>query len=261
VPSLVNYRGGDAEVFLRRSARLVLPFLRRADALAVPSAFLQRVFGRYDVSAEIVPNIVDVRRFRPAAAMPDRRAPRLVVARNLEALYDIGTALRAFARVRRVVPGATLVVAGSGPEHAALAALAAELGIAGATDFCGRLDREQMAELYRGACLTLNPSRVDNMPNSVLEAMASGVPVVSTDAGGVRFVLRHGVTGLMVPVGDDAAMADAALLLLADEARWRAVRDAALADVQQYTWPQIRERWSRIYAGVMSGERGEVRAA
>lgn len=261
VPCVVNYRGGGAERFLERSARVVLPFLRRADALAVPSAFLQRVFGGYGLSAEVVPNVVDVRHFRPAAVQPDLTAPRLVVARNLEALYDIDTAVRAFARVRAQLPAATLAIAGSGPEHAALVSLAQNLGVADATMFCGRLDREHMAQLYRGASLMLNPSRVDNMPNSVLEAMASGVPVVSTNAGGVRYILRHGVTALLVPIGDDAAMAEAALRLLNDSGLSRALRDAALADVQQYTWTHVRERWGSIYGEVISGGRGEVRTA
>jgi glycosyltransferase involved in cell wall biosynthesis len=261
VPCVVNYRGGEAERFLRRSAATVLPVLRRADALTVPSAFLRQIFGRHGVSADIVPNIIDLQRFRPAAGEPDRRAPRLVVARNLEALYDIGTALRAFARIRAAIPAAKLTVAGSGPERDMLVRLAEELGVASAVDFCGRLERDAMADLYRAACLVLNPSRVDNMPNSVLEAMASGVPVVSTDAGGVPFILRHGLTGLLVPPGDDAAMATAALRLLDDAAEWQRIREAALADVQQYTWGQVRERWSRTYAAVISGVRGEVHAA
>jgi glycosyltransferase involved in cell wall biosynthesis len=261
VPSVVNYRGGEAERFLERSAATVLPVLRRADALAVPSTFLRQIFGRHGFGAEIVPNIIDLRRFRPAAGEPDRRAPHLVVARNLEALYDIGTSLRAFALIRVQIPAAKLTVAGSGPERAALVRLAEKLGIARAVDFCGRLEREAMADLYRAACLVLNPSRVDNMPNSVLEAMASGVPVVSTDAGGVPFVIRQGITGLLVGPGDDTAMAEAALRLLGDAGQWQRIRDAALADVQQYTWAQVRERWSRIYAAVISGVRGEVRPA
>lgn len=260
VPSVVNYRGGEAERFLRRSAPVVLPVLRQANRLAVPSGFLQGVFGQYGVPAQIVPNIVDIRRFRPAANEPGRSAPRLVVARNLEALYDIGTALRAFARIRTHIPAATLSIAGSGPEHAALTRLADELGIAHAVTFRGRLDREQMAALYRGASLMLNPSRVDNMPNSVLEAMASGVPVVSTDVGGVKFIVRHGVTGLLVPAANDAAMAQAALELLSDEIRWRAIREAALGEVQQYTWAAVSGRWRAVYAAAMAAAQGEAQA-
>ena len=260
VPVVVNYRGGEAEAFLQRSAGIVLKTMSAAGALAVPSGFLREVFGRHGVRAEIVPNIIDCERFRPAHG---ERAgpPRLVVARNLEPIYDIGTALRAFARVRRDVPAARMTVAGSGPERTALRSLAADLGIADAVDFCGRVDRERMAELYRGARVAVNPSRVDNMPNSVLEAMASGVPVVSTDVGGVRHIVRDGVTALLVPPGDAEAMAAAALRLLGEPALAERLAAAALADVQQYAWPQVRGRWAEVYASVLHAGRVAVRTA
>jgi glycosyltransferase involved in cell wall biosynthesis len=176
-------------------------------------------------------------------------------------MYDIPTALRAFAQIRKNAPGARLTVAGSGPEHRALNALAAELGIAEAVSFCGRLDRDQMAELYRSATVVINPSRVDNMPNSVLEAMASGAPVVSTNVGGVPFILQDGVTGLLVGAGDHAAIAAAVQRLLADPQLMQQLRDAALADVQRYTWPLVRQRWADVYASAVSGNRVEVRPA
>jgi glycosyltransferase involved in cell wall biosynthesis len=83
-----------------------------------------------------------------------------------------------------------------------LQALAASLGIADAVCFVGRLDRDQVAALYSEADVILNPSRVDNMPNSVLEAMACGLPVVSTRAGGVPHIVRDGVSALLVDAGD-----------------------------------------------------------
>ncbi len=129
------------------------------------------------------------------------------------------------------MPEATLVVAGTGPDLRALQSLATELDIADRVDFCGRMDRDQMAELYRSAALVLNPSRVDNMPNSVLEAMASGVPVVSTNVGGVPFILRDGVTGLLVAAGDHEAMAVAAERVLLDPELAARLRRAALAEI------------------------------
>jgi glycosyltransferase involved in cell wall biosynthesis len=260
VPCVVNYRGGEAESFLNRSADSVLRTLRRASALAVPSGFLHEIFGRRGMPAEIVPNIIDLQRFR-SRVEPLPAHPHLVVARNLEAIYDIATALRAFALVSRRIPDARMTVAGSGPEELPLRRLAEELGVAGGVDFRGTLDRDQMAALYRSASVVLNPSRVDNMPNSVLEAMASGAPVVSTNVGGVPFIARDGATALLVPPGDPAAMAQAARRILADSRLAASLQAAALADVQQYAWPQVRRRWQQVYAAALAAARLETRPA
>jgi glycosyltransferase involved in cell wall biosynthesis len=258
IPSVVNYRGGEAESFLERSGSLVLRTMRCATVIAVPSAFLQQVFRQREVQSTVVPNIVDTERFRPAAPLQRTRVPHLVVARNLESIYDIATALRAFSLVRAEVPGAMLTVAGSGPEREALRSLADELGIAEAVNFRGRLDRDQMAELYRSASVVVNPSRVDNMPNSVLEAMASGAVVVSTNVGGVPFIVRDGVTGLLVAAGDHTAMAAMVRRVLDDPQLASKLREAALADIQQYTWARVRQQWADVYASVLSGAHVEV---
>jgi glycosyltransferase involved in cell wall biosynthesis len=258
IPSIVNYRGGEAETFLASSDSLVLKTMRCASVVAVPSGFLQRVFRRRGVQSTVVPNIVDTERFRPARPGQWTRAPHLVVARNLEPIYDIATALRAFSLVRAELPEAALTVAGSGPEREALLSLADELGIADAVNFRGRLDRDQMAELYRSASVVVNPSRVDNMPNSVLEAMASGAVVVSTNVGGLPFIVRDGVTGLLVAAGDHAAMAAMVQRVLDDPQLASKLRESALAEIQQYTWAKVRQQWADVYGSVLPGVRIEV---
>ena len=105
--------------------------------------------------------------------------------------------------------------------------------------FTGRLDRDAMAALYREADIMLNPSLADNMPNSVLESMASGVPVVSTDVGGVPYMVQDGVTALLVPPAKPEAMAAACLRLLGDAELWARLQQAGLAEVQRYTWGQV----------------------
>jgi glycosyltransferase involved in cell wall biosynthesis len=185
----------------------------------------------------------------------------VIVARNLEPIYDIATALRAFALILQDAPHAKLTVAGSGPEHRALTSLVGELGISEAVTFSGRLDRGRMAELYRSASVMINPSRIDNMPNSVLEAMASGVPVVSTDVGGIPFIVRDGITGLLCRAGDHAAIAAAVQRILRDQPLAARLRDAALIEVQQYTWSRVRQTWVDLYASVLSRGRIEVRPA
>lgn len=261
VPVVVNYRGGEAPGFLARSAFLVRPTVARAAALIVPSRFLQEVFGRARMAAGIVPNVVDLRRFRPGTNGVEGGPPHVVVARNLEPLYDVASALRAFERLRAASPGAVMTVAGTGPEGARLEALAAELGIADAVRFPGRLDRDGMAELYRSATVVLNPALADNMPNSILEALASGVPVVSTLVGGVPYIVREAETALLVPPGDYAAMAEAMLRLHTDgDVRNRLVRNG-FQEVQQYAWERVRDSWASVYDAALSGMRPVVGAA
>ena len=241
IPVLVNYRGGEAEAFLSRAHRWVLPTLRRVDMLAVPSDFLRNVFEQYGVTAHVLPNIVDLARFRPLEQKSPTaaRASHIVIARNLEVIYDNATAIRAFAIVLRNLPNASMVVAGSGPERNALERLAQDLGVASRLTFAGTLDREEIADLYRTGHVAINPSRVDNMPNSILEALASGVPVVSTRVGGVPHMVQDGVTALLVPPGQPEAMAEAVMRVLNDRNLACLLRDNGLIEVQRYAWGSV----------------------
>jgi len=256
VPVVVNYRGGEAEPFLARSAASVRATLRRAASLVLPSGFLLEVFARYGMAGRIVANIVDLERFRPADE-PRRHghAPHLIAARNLEAIYGNDTVLRAFALLCESWPGARLSIAGSGPEAAALAALAQELGVADRVRFTGRLDREQMAALYRDADLMLNASRVDNMPNALLEAMASGLAVVTSDVGGIPFIVRQRHTAMLVPPDDPQAMTEAAHEVLADASLHAALVAAGRDEVQRYRWRSVRAELLAAYVDAIAAKK------
>jgi glycosyltransferase involved in cell wall biosynthesis len=126
-------------------------------------------------------------------------------------------------------------------------ALAQGLGIGAAVVFTGRVDNEQMAELYRSADVMVNPSLADNMPISVLEALASGVPVVSTRVGGVPHLVQHEKTALLVPPGDVDAMAKAVIRVVEEPDLADRLVVAGLAEVQQYTWPSVRQSLQSVY--------------
>ena len=251
-PVIVNYRGGEADAFMQKSQAWVRPSLLRADAVIVPSGFLEHVFGKYGVSTCVVPNIINLDRFSAAAPGSALGQPlRVLVARNLEPIYDNETALRAFALVLAKHPDAQLVVAGSGPLRDSLGQLAAALGIADSVTFTGRVDNAGMGALYRGADLMLNPSTVDNMPNSVLEALASGVAVISTNVGGVPYLVEDGKTALLVPPRSPQAMADAMLRLAASPELASSLKLAGLQYVQQYAWAGVRPRLLEVYRAVI----------
>lgn len=249
-PVVVNYRGGEAATFLAAQGGIVGLTLRRAARLVVPSGFLEAVFGRAGHASTVVPNVVDLELFHPGGSEA-RGAPQLVVARNLERIYDNATALRALAALAGRHRDARLVIAGTGPEEATLKALAAELGVADRVRFAGRLERESMAALLRESDVAINPSLVDNMPNSVLEAMASGVPVVSTGVGGVPYIVQDGTTALLIPPADPGAMAAAVARLLENPELRVGLATRGLAEVQRYAWPRVAGLWSDVYRGVL----------
>ncbi|MCE3265240.1 MAG: glycosyltransferase family 1 protein [Pseudoduganella sp.] len=255
-PVVVNYRGGEAANFLKQAAAWMRPSLRRCAALAVPTGFLAHVFGQHGIGTVIVPNIVNLERFSASAAPRTPGGLRLLVARNLEDIYDNASALRAFALVRESYPDAQLTVAGSGPLRADLEQLARELGLAQAVHFTGRVDTAGMPDLYRNADIMLNPSLIDNTPNSVLEALASGTLVVSTNVGGVPYVAEDGKTALLVPPADPAAMAQAVLRLAGDPALAAALREAGRASVAQYAWSSVKPRLLDVYRQALASKGG-----
>jgi glycosyltransferase involved in cell wall biosynthesis len=246
-PVIVNYRGGNADTFFAAAPRHVLRMLGQVALRVTPSTFLVRVFRAHGLDAEVVPNIVDLSRFKPAPERAVGDAPHLIVTRNLEPIYDIPTAIRVLVELRRSFAHARLTVAGSGPELERLRTMARELGVQDAVHFTGRIDNADIPALYASADCVINPSTVDNMPNSILEAFASGVPVVSTDAGGIPDMVVNGESGLLVPVRDVAAMAQGVASVLRDPALAQRLRQAGLAEAARYDWPKVRDQWLDAY--------------
>lgn len=252
-PVVVNYRGGEAQAYFRQSFRRVRPSLKKAAVIVVPSGYLKAVFSQFGETTRNIPNIIDREVFHPRTGKANSKFT-LVITRNLEAIYGIDTAIRAFALVHALDRAVCLRIAGSGPEEKSLRALVAQLGLGAAVSFEGRLDRPGIAALYAWADAMLNPSTVDNMPNSVLEALACGLPVISTDVGGVPFMVRHRETALLVPPADIAAMAAAIIELKGDAALRHTLSSNGLAQVEQYTWPRVRQQWLDLYTSLCTSQ-------
>lgn len=263
-PVVVNYRGGDAEKFFARSFFWIKPVLALADEITVPSGFLQAVFARRGFRSTVVPNIINLSRFSPRNLEQSdsqgnesmyggaRGRPSILVARNLEPIYDNATALRAFAAVQRHHPQARMTICGTGAEMASLVALAGQLGVSTHVHFAGQVSNSDMAAIYRQADILVNPSLVDNMPISLLEALATGVPIVSTNVGGIPYLVENDRTALLVSPRDDAAMAQAILKLLADPGKVKAMHEEGLRYVRQYAWTSVREQLHHVYRGVLA---------
>jgi len=245
-PVVLNYRSGEAPDHLQGSA-IARRTIKAVDKNIVPSRFLVDVFQEFGIDATVVPNIVDLERFRFRERNPLR--PRLVSTRNFDALYNVAATIRAFKIVQDRWPEASLTLVGGGGQEPALRALVAELGLRHVS-FVGRVAPEAIAGYYADNDIYIQSPNIDNMPTSVLEAFASGLPVVSTEAGGVPAILTHGVQGLLAPLADYETLGRHVLRLLADPDHARALARAAFATCDACTWPKVRDQWVRAYRSV-----------
>jgi L-malate glycosyltransferase len=241
--TILNYRSGEAADHLARWPSAVRT-CRWADRIVVPSAYLVDVFAGFGLRASAIFNTIELERFR----FRERRRlrPLFVSARLLEPLYNVACALRAFALVQQRYPEAQLTVAADGSERGKLEQLARELNLQH-TRFIGKVDYERMPDLLDAADIYLNANDLDNMPSSLIECMAAGLPIVSTDAGGIPYIITHEQTGLLVACNDHRAMAASAIRLLEDGRLASAITHRARRDCEKYQWSAVKGEWLRLY--------------
>lgn len=241
---ILNYRSGEAEDHLQNWKLTARPIIRLADAIVVPSGYLVEVFGRFGLKARAINNIVELDRFSFRERRPLR--PVFLVSRLLEPLYNVACVLRAFGVIQKHFEDATLTVAADGWLRPSLENLAQELGLLNVR-FTGFVKFDEMPALYDAADIYLTATDIDNMPSSITECMASGVPVVTTDAGGIPYIVTHEDTCLMVPRNDHEAMASAALRLLGNNDLAVQITRRAREASRRFTWPVVRQQWLTLY--------------
>ena len=193
---------------------------------AVSRALADAAVATFDVPLpRVIPNFVDVAAFRPGATSPrDDGAERtLLHVSTFRAVKRTTDCVEVFARVAARMP-CRLVLVGDGPDAAAARERAVRLGVAGRVEIAG--EQVRVADFLARADLLLMPSASESFGLAALEAMACGVPVVASRVGGLPEVVEDGVCGRLLPVGDVEGMASAALGILCDRSRARAMGEA-----------------------------------
>ena len=210
-----------------------------------------RSLGVPDDRVHLIRPAVDVERFAPG---PRERpgvpsgSPVVVSVGRLHWVKDQATLVRAFAEVHRRRPGARLVLVGDGPEREALVFLVDQLGLAGAVELTGSVAPDRVRELLDTATVAVCSSRSEGTSNAVLEAMALGVPVVSTRAGGMPEVLVDGQNSLLCPVGDPGSLSTAIDRVLSDpDLAHRLGRAGRETVTKGHDVGTQRERFARMY--------------
>jgi glycosyltransferase involved in cell wall biosynthesis len=259
-PYVVTLRGGDLIRFARRRPLRIAKLLSAAAAVTAPSRFLAQHFepltqeptlGRatgLSRAAHLIPNPIDVSAYcyRPRRSVQ----PRLVWMRAFHRLYEPQVAVAAFAELAHEFPNARLTLAGPDKGDGSLARtqrLAERHGLLRHIEFAGAASKSSLPALLDSGDIFLNTSRVDNTPVSVLEAMAGGLCIVSTNVGGIPYLLRHERDALLTPSGCPQAIAGAIRRVLREPALAEQLSRNARRSVEPYDWSSVLPLWERLF--------------
>ncbi len=245
-----------------RSFHRVIRFaLERSDAVTAVSRYLcdrtRRDFAP-DLPIEVIPNFVNGDE-PPAAGDPRVRArwapggePILMHISNFRPVKRVGDVVRVFQKVRERLP-AKLVLIGEGPERLFVQQLVREFDLSPDVHFAGEQDDIQGP--LAAADLLLLPSEQESFGLTALEAMRARVPVISTQIGGLPEVVADGETGLLFPVGEVGAMAEAAVSLLTDDAARRRMGEAGFQRARRlFAAERILPRYEALYRRALAGQ-------
>ena len=208
--------GGNLPDRLRRNPKWCRLLFGRAWRLVAPSGYLQAAFRAHGYEAEVIPNPIPIENY--PFRLRKKLRPRLLWVRAFSAIYNPQMAIRVLHRLSARYPEASLCMVGPDKDGsmAECRALARRLGVADRVCFTGLLPKAEWIALSADYDIFLNTTNVDNTPVSVIEAMALGLPVVCTDAGGLPWLVEDGVTGMIVPCGDEKGMVEQVRNLLND---------------------------------------------
>ena len=234
--------------------------IEKSDRLTAVSHYLRdetvRAFGCAGCTVEVIHNFIDPTTYDRSRYSQDIRQQFngnrkvLMHVSNFRPVKRVCDVIRVFARVQETIPS-VLVMVGDGPDRIDAEELARTLGVDQSVFFLGKIDA--VAPLLAGADLFLLPSQSESFGLSALEALASGVPVIASNVGGIVEVVIPGETGFLCSVGDVEGMSSVAIGLLRDGDRWRAMSERAAADARaRFGLERILAKYEALYRDALA---------
>ncbi len=241
---IVTYHGGDAKVFFQKHAKWARYWLMKADERVVLSGFLKAVFEEFQMPARVIPNVVEF----PKDVYVEKKElkPKFISVRHLRELYNIPCILRAFKQVQQHFPEASLTVLGEGDKRVELESMVVDMGLSNVS-FIGQVPNSEVSRYLKMNDIFLSSPRIDNMPVSLLEAFSAGLLVVSSNVGGVPYMVEHRRTGLLFEYDNDVEMADQILWALTNQDSSLQIIRNAKEEVAKYSWEKIGEQIKALY--------------
>lgn len=255
-PYILTLHGGNLPVFAGRWPQRLRRLLGQARAVTTPSPYLHQTMQPYSQSLHLIPNALDMARY--PCRQRRQPAPRLIWLRAFHAIYRPDLAPQVVALLGSEFPAIHLTMIGpdkhDGSRERTLEA-ARKLQVADRLALPGRITKAEVPQRLAQGDIFLNTTNVDNTPVSVLEAMACGLGVVSTNVGGIPYLLEHEHDALLVPPNDPEAMAAAVRRLLTELELAKRLSGNARKKAEQFDWSVILPQWEALFNRITQGNR------
>ena len=254
IPYVVSLRGGDVPgtephlaIFYRVLQPLRRDIFKHAQAVSAPSQGLKELSEKTDpVPVQVVPNGINTDLFWPD---PERRSklPTLLSVGRLHTQKNVGYLLNLVAAIKSRTEVRAQII-GDGPERPLLEETAAALGIADCVQFSGWFPRERVREAYQSATFLIHASSYEGMSNVILEALASGLPVVASRIPGNTELIQDGANGFLFdPAANPAQLAERISPLFQDKTTWARLSAEARATIEKrFSWNHAADLYEKL---------------
>lgn len=239
-------RGGNLPDRISRSPKMSHRIFANSYKNIAPSNYLKATFEKNGFHAEFIPNVIEIEKYE----FHERgiSVPQLLYVRAFASIYNPEMAIHVLTKILKVYPTAKLCMIGPVKDASfeSCKNLVEEMQITDHVEFTGKLSKEEWHKKSRDYNIFINTTTIDNTPISVMEAMALGLPVVSTNVGGLPYLIENGKTGLLVNRNDVDQMFDSVVALLNDDKLKNTIVQNAREMVTNFDWNTVSKLWNKI---------------
>lgn len=242
---IAKLHGGNLPERLKKNPILCDLIFKNSFKNVAPSHYLLQSFKeRYPDNTIYIPNTINLENYPFFQRNLDE--PRLLWVRSFANIYNPELAIQVFAQIKKEYPNATLCMIGPDKENMLNSIKQFAINLNLNVDFTGKLSKQQWIEKAKQYTIFINTTNFDNTPISVIEAMALGLPVVSTNVGGIPYLIENKKSGLLVEKQSVNQMADAILLLMNDNNLVKNITYNAYKSIEDFDWKKVQNLWSNL---------------
>ena len=245
VPYIFILHGGNLQKRLDSSSESILQLFRNAEANVVPSEFLKEKLGKFSFkNLWVIPNTLELSSYN--FKKRTKISPSILWVRAFAEVYNPEMAIEVIKKLLKKHPEAELCMVGPDKDGSLLKLKRKVKRENLPVKFSGKLSKEEWIKLSEEYDIFINTTNVDNTPVSVMEAMALGLPVVSTDVGGIPYLIEDGNEGLLVKENDFHGMVDHIENLIDDQELTDKISSNARRKVEKFDWDHVKSHWLEL---------------